>query len=182
MISFSLEYNHSLDLKKLYDDAMKTGSVKRTIIKCLIVGAAGVGKTSIKHLLLNKDLPKKHVSTGMAENPAVAISRDVSISRAFMKTDNDSWNVIHNDKDLIKIIAEIIKAQAYNKKPQEKPVAIDIAAPNEKPQEKSQANSTTSESRIMNSAEMVKLEGTTESQDDSIVNDFISEIMAAEGM
>ena len=53
---------------------MKTGSIERTVIKCLIVGAAKVGKTSIKHCLLNKKPPEKHVSTELAEKPTVAVS------------------------------------------------------------------------------------------------------------
>ena len=62
------------DSKQLYADAMKTGSIERTVIKCLIVGAAKVGKTSIKHRLLNKKPPEKHVSTDLAEKPTVAVS------------------------------------------------------------------------------------------------------------
>ena len=148
---------------------MKTGRVKRKVIKCLIVGAAGVGKTSIKHLLLNKELPKKRVSTGVLENPdvAVSISRDVSISRGIMK--GDSWYMVRNEKDLMNIIAEIMKARAKSE-------ATDIV-PNEKPQEKTLA---TCESGIVNSVEPM---GTEESQVDSVDHkDFLSAIMKAEGM
>ena len=44
-----------------------------------------------------------------------------------MKSDDDTWSVVHNDEDLVKIIAEITKAQAHSKKPQEKSEASDIA-------------------------------------------------------
>ena len=161
---------------------MKTGSIKRTVIKCPIVGAAGVGKTSIKHLLLNKELPEKRVSTGMLENPAVAVSksRDISISMATMKEDG-SWYVVHNDQDLINMIAEIIKAEAYDKKPHEKSEAINYAR-NEIPQDKSPATGSALESREVNSAESFESEVTEESQDDPIYDDCISAIMKAEGM
>ena len=139
---------------------MKTGHVKRTVIKCLIVGAAGVGKTSIKHRLLKEKLPEKRVSTGVLENPdvAVSISRDVSISRAIMN--DDSWHVVRNEKDLMNIIAEIMKAQAKSE-----------ATPKEKPP----STSTASES--------VEPMGTEERQEDSVVlNDFIRAIIEAKGM
>ena len=169
------------DAKELYANAMKTGRVKRTVIKCLIVGAAGVGKTSIKHLLLKEELPKKRVSTDMVENAAwaVSISRDVSISRA-IANDDDSWHVVRNEKDLRNIIAEIMKAQAKSeatddismKKRQIKTEATDII-PNEKPDRKTPATSVASESWIVNS---VKPMHTEEDKD------FISAIMMAEGM
>ena len=143
---------------------MKTGLVKRTVVKCLIVGAAGVGKTSIKRLLLEEKLPEKRVSTGVLENPdvAVSISRDVSISRGIMN--GDSWHVVRNEKDLMNIIAEIMKAQAKSE-----------ATPKEKPQEKPPSTSTASES--------VEPMGTEERQEDSVVlNDFIRAIIEAKGM
>ena len=149
---------------------MKTGYVERKVIKCLIVGAARVGKTSIKHRLLNEKLPEKHVSTDVAEKPTVAIS----VSRAIMKTDAaDSWCVIHNDEDLIKMIGKIIKAQAQQ---QEKSKAMDTA-----PDEISPVTGTAFESRTVNSAEMVEPVSATEIQEDSIQKDIIRAIMEAEG-
>ena len=161
---------------------MKTGRVKRTVIKCLIVGAAGVGKTSIKHLLLKEKLPMTYVSTAILESTA----RAVSISRAIIN--DDSWHVVRNEEDLMNIIAEIMKAQAKSEatddvskiKLQIKTEATDIV-PNEKPQEKTLATGVASESRsIVNSVEPM---GTEESQEDSIDhNNFLNAIMKAEGM
>ena len=142
------------------------GSVKHKVIKCIIVGAAGVGKTSIKHLLLNKKLPEKRRSTGVAENPA----RAVSISQAIMTTDDNSWYVVDSDENLIKMIAEMIKTEAHNGKPQEESDATQSVA-----HEKPLVTGTASESMTVNSAK-------PESQDDSISNDFISAIMEAKGM
>ena len=81
---------------------MEKGSVERNVIKCLIIGAGGVGKTAIKHLLLSKVPPKKRESTGVIENPV----RAVTFSRAM---GNDVWSIINNDEELMKIIAEHLK-------------------------------------------------------------------------
>ena len=64
----------TIDTQKLYDEAMSNGYVDRKIITCLIIGAAGVGKTTIKHLLLGKEPPVKRVSTGVLENHVRAVS------------------------------------------------------------------------------------------------------------
>ena len=89
---------------------MRNGYIERKVIKCLIVGAAGVGKTSIKHLILNKELPIQRESTGVMENPAVAVSvsRPVGISCASLI--DGSWHTISNDEELIKMMAEAMKA------------------------------------------------------------------------
>ena len=160
---------------------MKTGRVKRTVIKCLIVGAAGVGKTSIKHRLLKEELPKKHVSTGVLENPAcaVSVSRAVSVSQAIMN-EGDPWHVVRDAKDLMHIIAEIMKAQAKSeatddvskKKRQIKTEATHIVR-NEKSDRKTPATGVASESWIVNSVEPMHTE-----ED----KDFIGAIMMAEGM
>ena len=176
----------SSDSKRLYNDAMKNGYIERRVIKCLIVGAAGVGKTSIKHLILNKELPKKRESTGVLENPAVAVSlsRDLSISRANMKEDG-SWNVVQNDEELIKMIAELIKA------------GVPKSTTSVKSHEKSEISATTRQpvvdhnlvdrvgqvqNRLVSSIEMLKPGVTAESQEDSIHNQFISAIVEAKGM
>ena len=38
--------------RRLYEEAMTKGYVEISVTKCLILGAAGVGKTHLKHLLL----------------------------------------------------------------------------------------------------------------------------------
>ena len=83
---------------------MEGGSVERNVIKCLIIGPAGVGKTAIKHLLINKEPPKKRESTGVMENPI----RAVSISWA-MGSDCD-WTVMNDDEEFMMRIADHLKA------------------------------------------------------------------------
>ena len=167
MLIFLLVFIFLLDSEKLYADAMKDGYIKRKVIKCLIVGAAGVGKTSIKHLLLNRKPPVNHVSTGVAEIP----TRAVSISWANMKKDG-SWYVVNNDTDLINVIAEMIKSKAYDKIPQEK-----SGDTHSVPHEKSPTTGIASESMIVNS---VNPKGTAERQD-SISNIFTA-VKKAKGM
>ena len=132
---------------------MKKGCIKRKVIKCLIVGAAGVGKTSIKHLLLNKELPEKRVSTGVTENP----TRAVSIARANMKEDG-SWYVMDNDEELTKMIAILIKARSH------------------------ESASTTPKLVTDQDSEVQDEEVTTGSHKDSISSKVISEIMEAKGV
>ena len=82
---------------------MRSGYVDRKIIKCLISGAAGVGKTTIKHLLLNKEPPKRRESTGIMENPV----RSVSVSR--IGVEKDTWFAVDTEDELMNIIANLIK-------------------------------------------------------------------------
>ena len=160
---------------------MKNGCIKRRVIKCLIVGAAGVGKTSIKHLILKKELPKKRESTGVLENPAVgiSISRDVSFLRAIMKPDDSEWYVVHNDEELTKMIAKLIKTGVS---------MLPVTS-----QEMSDSAGTTIEQGLFNSvvqdqddrevdsAEKLVPKGAAKSQIDSIHNKVIREIVEAKG-
>ena len=91
----------------LYEEAMTKGYVETSVTKCLILGAAGVGKTHLKHLLLKKDPPEQRASTGLADNPV----RAISISMASVGSqDEDDWFVIANDQALLSIIGCTIKS------------------------------------------------------------------------
>ena len=48
---------------RLFEEAMKEGSIKARIVKCLFIGVAGSGKTSTIYLLFGWDPPKKRHST-----------------------------------------------------------------------------------------------------------------------
>lgn len=89
--------------KSLYEEAMKKGYVETSVTKCVIIGAAGVGKTHLKHLLLKKDPPGLRVSTGVAENPVRAVSFSL------FGQDGDDWFIVENDEALIGIAAETLK-------------------------------------------------------------------------
>lgn len=72
------------------------------------MGAAGVGKTTFKHLLLNKELPEKRVSTGMMGNPV----RSVSLTLGGVDKKH-SWFAVDSDDELINMIADIVKDQGF---------------------------------------------------------------------
>ena len=85
---------------------MTKGYVETSVTKCLILGAAGVGKTHLKHLLLNKDHPEQCVSTGLADNPVRAISLTLA---GVGGQEEDDWFVVEDDQALMSVIGGTIK-------------------------------------------------------------------------
>ena len=86
--------------KRLYE-AMKQGSVKMSIIKCLVLGIAGVGKTHLKRLLLSDatDGTTARVSTGLADNPVQAFVGSISsILAGVDEDDSGKWEVTDDYK------------------------------------------------------------------------------------
>ena len=82
------------------------GYVETSVIKCLILGAAGVGKTHLKHLLLKKDPPEQRVTTGLADNPVRAVSASLA---GIGGQEEDDWFLVENDKALMKIVGDVIR-------------------------------------------------------------------------
>ena len=95
---------------------MSKGYVETSVTKCLILGAAGVGKTHLKHLLLKKVPPKQRVSTGLADNPVRAISLPLA---GVGGQEEDDWFVIKDkdDRALISYIGGAIKDGHVNLQP-----------------------------------------------------------------
>ena len=85
---------------------MSKGYVETSVTKCLILGAAGVGKTHLKHLLLKKDPPGQRVSTGLADNPVRAIS--FSLASVGGK-EKDDWIVVEDDQALLRVVGGTIR-------------------------------------------------------------------------
>ena len=83
---------------------MSKGYVETSVTKCLIIGAAGVGKTHLKHLLLKKDPPQQCVHTGLADNPVHAISSLVGVGRQ----EEDDWFGVEDDQALLKVVSGTI--------------------------------------------------------------------------
>ena len=79
-------------------EAMKDGYVYVTLVKVLVVGPAGVGKTSLLYLLLSKDPPKERTSTGCAER-AIRVIR--------ISTKGGEWGEIPT-KEFQEMIAEAV--------------------------------------------------------------------------
>ena len=85
---------------------MSKGYVETSVTKCLILGAAGVGKTHLKHLLLKKDPPEQRVSTGLADNPVRAIS--FSLAGVGGQAEDD-WFVVEDDQALLRVVGGTIR-------------------------------------------------------------------------
>eukprot|EP00731_Ephydatia_muelleri_P012519 Em0006g1413a len=94
------------DERGLYEEAMTKGYVETSVTKCLILGAAGVGKTHLKHLLLKKDPPQQRVSTGLADNPVRAISYSLA---GVSVQEKDDWFVVEDDQALLKVVGATIR-------------------------------------------------------------------------
>ena len=92
--------------RRLYEEAMSKGYVETSVTKCLILGAAGVGKTHLKHLLLKKDPPEQRVSTGLADNPVRAISFSLA---GVGGQEEDDWFVVEDDQALLKVVGGTIR-------------------------------------------------------------------------
>ena len=94
------------EAKRLYDEAMTKGYAECSIIRCLIHGSAGVGKTHLKHLLLKMPPPELRTSTGIADN----LVRAVTVSAVGVsKQDEDDWHVLDGDYDLMRTVGQMIK-------------------------------------------------------------------------
>ena len=78
-----------------YKNALKDGFVSATVMKILIVGAAGVGKTHLLHLLLNEPPPDVRHSTPVMEKPVQVIQTALKNS-SLMKhvTDQDLYELL----------------------------------------------------------------------------------------
>ena len=79
-------------------EAMKHGHVNVNVVKVIVKGSAGVGKTCLTHLLLDKPPPQERQSTGCAE-------RSIRVIR--VGKEGGEWNEISTD-EFQKIIAEAV--------------------------------------------------------------------------
>ena len=77
---------------------MKKGYVEVKLVKVIVVGPAGVGKTCLIYLLLNKPPPDKRHSTGCAE-------RSIRVIR--IGKEGEEWSEVSKE-DFQKIIAEAV--------------------------------------------------------------------------
>lgn len=95
--------------RHFFEEAMAKGYVETSITKCLIIGAAGVGKTHLRHLLLKKDPPKQRTSTGLADNPV----RTISCSLVDTGEQEDDWFVVEDTQALINAIGRTIRSDKH---------------------------------------------------------------------
>ncbi|CAI8020738.1 hypothetical protein GBAR_LOCUS12377 [Geodia barretti] len=81
-----------------FEEAMKQGYVNVTLVKVIVEGPAGVGKTSVVYLLLGKPPPKDRHSTGCAER-AIRVIR--------LGKEGEEWNEITTE-EFEKMISEAV--------------------------------------------------------------------------
>ena len=89
-----------------YKDALKDGYVSAKVMKILIIGAAGVGKTHLFHLLLNQAPPEVRHSTPVMEKP-VQVMQTALTSNSLLK------NV--TDQELYELLAHTVNTTARPK-------------------------------------------------------------------
>ena len=82
---------------------MKDGNVTVKVVKVLVVGSAGVGKTSLIKLLLDQDPPEERNSTGCLERSI----RMICILRERGEDQEEKWNELPQE-ELDEMIAEAI--------------------------------------------------------------------------
>ena len=85
--------------------AIHEGYVTIKIIKLLLVGPPAVGKTSFKHLLLDREPRPHHHSTAIADRPVRAVERVTTLD------DERIWEMV-TTRELMNMLAENIRVQA----------------------------------------------------------------------
>ena len=88
-------------MQVLYDQALTHGYIESRSIISVLTGAAGSGKTHVKHLLFKKKPPVIRISTALMESPV----RAVSLTR--VNTDDDDWHEIDDDEQCRMIAAAL---------------------------------------------------------------------------
>ena len=105
-----------IESEELFGKAMKDGSVSVKMINALILGEAGVGKTSTKCILFNEPPPKDRTSTSLADELLCArvsspkpLIRPKNVSEVKVRSVANHWKAL-NDKQLQEIVADAIAA------------------------------------------------------------------------
>ena len=88
-------------MQVLYNQALTHGYIESRSIVSVLTGAAGSGKTHVKHLLFKKKPPVIRISTALMESPF----RAVSLTR--VDTDDDDWYEIDDDEQCRMIAAAL---------------------------------------------------------------------------
>ena len=102
-----------VESEELFGKALKDGSVSVSIVNTLILGEAGVGKTSTKCILFDDPLPKDRTSTPLAEAP-LQVQVDSpkipkNVSEIKVQSIANRWKAL-SDKQLQEIVADAVAA------------------------------------------------------------------------
>ena len=93
----------AVDSQQILEEALEKGYVNCYIWKVLVTGAAGSGKTCLKHRLLGEEPPSIRCSTALAEAPIRAISHEI------VGTDKTGWFRVTYD-ELMEMLGGALKA------------------------------------------------------------------------
>lgn len=107
--------------------ALKEGSIKISIIRVLVIGPPGVGKTCVKLLLLDHPPPDKRSSTPIATSAIRA--RAIQGSRISAQKETCQWNEV-SDADLVELISQAMHEFSNKGNLQEKPFVQPVPLPN----------------------------------------------------
>jgi len=118
--------------RRFFEEAMKHGHVKSLVGKMLFMGAAGSGKTSSKHVILNEDPPTLRISTPIAERPVRVIKIEV---------DGLKWKRLRPEEEKC-IIVKVMIAQNTPHEVQTLPTKTATLSADPKVQQESQLPST----------------------------------------
>ena len=89
--------------QKILEEALEKGYVDSHIWKVLVTGAAGSGKTTLKHRLFREEPPSVRCSTALAEAAIRAISREI------VGTDQTGWFRVSYE-ELMEMLGGALKA------------------------------------------------------------------------
>ena len=128
-----------------YENALKEGYVEASLMKVLIIGSAGVGKTHLLRLLFGEPLPEIRNSTAMFERPVQAIQAS---------SDTCTFGRM-SDRELYEIMA--INVNKHNTRIQSHPLHTAFAQNSSMRQSKLLPSSSYLKSKKMYSAESKKL-------------------------
>ena len=108
LYDLAAEIEHS----SLLAEAMKEGKVNVSVIKVIIVGTAGVGKTCVHNLLLGLDPPDKRTSTKLAERP-------IRVIQIISEEEGETWkkaNLKQMVAEAVPILCERLRRHAQQMK------------------------------------------------------------------
>ena len=128
--------------RELVEKVMEEGVVEVTIIKVLCIGASGVGKTCVKHLLLGLPPPKKRTTTPIATRAAWAISRSrIVVEGKEVKDTVVTWTEV-GDQALVDFIADAVQHFSCQK------AATQLVSPPEDSRSEPESNLNTCETSL----------------------------------